>query len=175
MEIKISDRLNAILGYAREEAMRTGSYAIRADHLMLGILRDSDNAACLALKELGVDTGEFKRYIDSRIFEERSVPYGELGRIGVARSAESAVNMAAMEALKAGQTEVSPAHLLLALSRIEGQSCRDFLLESGITPEILGNHLRKKGLLLNNARTVTPSAEEITHLIRINANPEFFS
>ncbi len=33
MEIKISDELNTIIGYAREEALRTGSYGIGPDHL----------------------------------------------------------------------------------------------------------------------------------------------
>lgn len=33
MEIKISDELNSIIRYAREEAMRTGSYGIGPDHL----------------------------------------------------------------------------------------------------------------------------------------------
>ena len=36
MQIRISEELNTILLYARDEAMRTGSYAIGADHLMLG-------------------------------------------------------------------------------------------------------------------------------------------
>ena len=55
MQIRISEELNTILLYARDEAMRTGSYAIGADHLMLGILRHGENAACLLLQELGVD------------------------------------------------------------------------------------------------------------------------
>ena len=46
MEIKISDELNDIIRYARDEAMRTGSYGIGPDHLFLGILRHGENAAC---------------------------------------------------------------------------------------------------------------------------------
>ena len=45
MEMKISDELNLIVRYAREEAMRTGSYGIGTDHLVLGILRHADNNA----------------------------------------------------------------------------------------------------------------------------------
>lgn len=36
MEIRISDELNDIIRYARDEAMRTGSYGIGPDHLFLG-------------------------------------------------------------------------------------------------------------------------------------------
>ena len=49
MEIKISDELNTIIGYAREEALRTGSYGIGPDHLFLGIIRHADNDACRTL------------------------------------------------------------------------------------------------------------------------------
>ena len=45
MEIRISDELNDIIRYARDEAMRTGSYSIGPDHPFLGILRHGDNAA----------------------------------------------------------------------------------------------------------------------------------
>ena len=67
MEIKISDELNSIIRYAREEAMRTGSYGIGPDHLFLGMMRHSDNDACRLLAGLGVDIDEFKRFIDSHI------------------------------------------------------------------------------------------------------------
>ena len=43
--MKISKEFDAIVGFAREEAMRTGSYSIEADHLFLGILRHGGNAA----------------------------------------------------------------------------------------------------------------------------------
>ena len=39
MEIKISRELNIIINFARDEAMRTGSYGISPDHLLLGIIR----------------------------------------------------------------------------------------------------------------------------------------
>ena len=61
MEIKISDELNDIIRYARDEAMRTGSYGIGPDHLFLGILRHGENAACKVIVGLGVDTDGFKR------------------------------------------------------------------------------------------------------------------
>ena len=36
MKIKFSQELLTILGYARDEAMRTGCYGIGADHIVLG-------------------------------------------------------------------------------------------------------------------------------------------
>ena len=54
MQIQISDQLNGIIQYAREEAMRTGSYGIGPDHLFLGMMRQADNEACKVLVGLGV-------------------------------------------------------------------------------------------------------------------------
>ena len=49
MEIKVSDELNGIINYSRDEAMRTGSYGIGPDHLFLGIIRHEDNNAFRAM------------------------------------------------------------------------------------------------------------------------------
>ena len=81
MEIKISDELNSIIRYAREEAMRTGSYGIGPDHLFLGMMRQADNDACKVLSALGVDADAFKRFIDSHIFTNESIPYSEADKI----------------------------------------------------------------------------------------------
>lgn len=176
MEIKFSARLNDILGYAREEAMRTGCYAITADHLLLGILRDNDNDACRTLSDLGIDLAGLKHFIDSEIFREKIVPFGDSSRISVSRGAENAINMAALEALKSNQTEVSPAHLLLAASRIQGGAGQSYLEKSGLSPLKIGEYMKSKGMLLNQVHTVTPSPEDVTHLIRIsNINTEIFS
>ena len=65
MEISISDQLNSIINYSREEAMRTGSYGIAPDHLFLGILRHRENTAVDAMIGTGTDIQELKQFIDS--------------------------------------------------------------------------------------------------------------
>ena len=74
MDIKVSDELNGIIGYAREEALRTGSYGIGPDHLFLGIIRHAENPAAATLKGLDVDTDQLKKFIDSRIFTSEQIP-----------------------------------------------------------------------------------------------------
>ena len=75
MEIRISDQLNSIINYAREEAMRTGSYGIAPDHLLLAILRHRENSAADALLGVGTDLEELKQFIDSHIFTNEHIPY----------------------------------------------------------------------------------------------------
>ena len=145
MQIRISEELNTILLYARDEAMRTGSYAIGADHLMLGLLRHGENAACLLLKELGVDLAVFKRYVDSCLFRDRSVPYSAGDQIGVGRSAQTVINMAAFEALKVDSSEVQALHLLLALSRASDTAGAPWLSKHGAGTREMMERLEARG------------------------------
>jgi ATP-dependent Clp protease ATP-binding subunit ClpC len=164
MQIRISDELNTILLYARDEAMRTGSYAIGADHLMLGILRHGENAACLLLKELDVDLAVFKRYVDSCLFRERSVPYSAEDKMTVGRSAQNVINMAAFEALKVGSDEVRSLHLLVALSRAADTASAPWLAERGAGTREMTERLEKSGW--RRAATVqTPAEEEVRETI----------
>lgn len=145
MQIRISEELNTILLYARDEAMRTGSYAIGADHLMLGILRHGENAACLLLQELGVDLAAFKRFVDSCLFRERSVPYSAEDKMTVGRSAQNVINMAAFEALKVGSDQVRSLHLLLALSRASETAGAPWLAERGAGTKEMMERLEARG------------------------------
>lgn len=158
MQIRISEELNTILLYARDEAMRTGSYAIGADHLMLGILRHGENAACLLLQDLGVDLRAFKRFVDGCLFRERSVPYSAEDKMTVARSAQNVINMAAFEALKAGSAEVQALHLLLALSRSAGTATASRLSDDGAGTRALLDRLEARGW--RRSESVQAPAEE---------------
>ena len=68
MQLQVSEDLNLVIKYAREEAMRTGSYGIGPDHLFLGIIRQEENAAFRTLQSLGVEPADLKTFIDQRIF-----------------------------------------------------------------------------------------------------------
>ena len=50
MNRQLSEELNQILSYSKEEAMRLGSYTITPDHIVLGIIRHQDNEAFEIIK-----------------------------------------------------------------------------------------------------------------------------
>ena len=120
MEMHVSDELNRILNYAREEAMRTGAYEIGTDHLMLGLLRAGDNSACSALTALGIDLADFKLFVESQIFRRQSVPYSEETKLIFSREARNTLNMSLLEASSFGDFQARAQHLLLAISRSTG-------------------------------------------------------
>ena len=147
MEIKISDELNSIIRYAREEAMRTGSYGIGPDHLFLGMMRHSDNDACRLLAGLGVDIDEFKRFIDSHIFTNESIPYSEADKVSFSRYAQNVLSITVMEASKMNASEATSMHLMLALCRTTENYGQAYLRQHGVDYGRLLARLRDEGML----------------------------
>ena len=150
MDIRISDDLNGIIKYAREEAMRTGSYGIGADHLFLGIIRHADNNAYRTLVAQGIDTAEFKKYIDERIFTNESIPYSELENITFSRLAQNILSLTVMEATRMHATEAHSHHLLLALLRSVDSFGQRYLRSRGIDYGRSLAYMETAGMLDNN-------------------------
>ena len=147
MKISISDTLNAIMNFARDEAMRTGSYQIGPDHLYLGLIRHAENLAAMQLKFIGIDLADFKEYIDSRISQGRHIPYQESEDITLSRASTFTVNISVIETAKAGGHTVGPQHLLLALSKTRPSHGTEYLAEHGIGYSLLHDEFSKLGVL----------------------------
>lgn len=147
MKITISDKLNSILNFARDEAMRTGSYQISPDHMYLGIIRHSDNLAAMHLKFMGVELTELKEYIDSEISTGKHIPYSEIDNITLSRNSTNIINLAVLEAAKALGNGVGPQHLLLALLNAKTCFGTQYLLKLGINHDIISEEFSKLGVL----------------------------
>lgn len=136
--MKISKEFDAIIGFAREEAMRTGSYTIEADHLLLGILRHGDNDAVRAMRERGIDTSGCKSDIDSAIFHEHSIPYSNEDDIRLGREGGNAVSLAIADSMAEDASETSAIHLLKAILKQEQSIGSAYLRRKGMRAETLG-------------------------------------
>jgi ATP-dependent Clp protease ATP-binding subunit ClpC len=147
MEINISQELNDIIRFAREEAMRTGSYGINPDHLFLGMVRHADNDAVRVLNGLGVVSDDFKQFIDSHIFKNEPIPYSELDKISFTRYAQNVLSITVMEASKMGSQEARSIHLLLALCRTTENYGQAYLRSKGIDYGRLLSYMRDNDML----------------------------
>lgn len=132
MQIGLSPEASSVLSHARDEAMRTGSYGVGPDHILLGILRHSDNEVCHALEALGLDLAEMKEFIDSRIFSETPVPYGDLDRIQFTRSTRNMLSIAVLESLRENAKTVMCRHLFISILRSGESAGKTYFTESGL-------------------------------------------
>ena len=166
MEIQVSDEMNRILGYSREEAMRTGAYEIGTDHLLLGLLRHSDNLACKALTSLGVDLEDFKLYVESLIFKRESVPYYQESKLRFSREARGTLNMSVLETSSMGDTETRSQHLLLAICRSTAAACKTYLEAEGINRESVASFLRDMAAQAEIQKAPKPApVQRILHIV----------
>lgn len=168
MEIRISDELNDIIRYAKDEAMRTGSYGIGPDHLFLGVLRHGDNAAFRTVTGLGIDADNFKRFIDSHIFTNEPIPYAESDKISFTRYAQNVLSITVLEASKQGVTEANSLHLLLALCRTTENYGQAYLRQHGVDYGRLLSYMRDEGMLENDSS----QEEESQNDDQQGSNPE---
>lgn len=150
MEIRISGELNDIIRYAKDEAMRTGSYGIGPDHLFLGVLRHGDNAAFRTVTGLGIDADNFKRFIDSHIFTNEPIPFAESDKISFTRYAQNVLSITVLEASKQGVDEANSLHLLLALCRTTENYGQAYLRQHGVDYGRLLSYMRDEGMLEND-------------------------
>ena len=172
MEISISDELNSIINFSREEAMRTGSYGIAPDHLFLGILRHRENTAMDALRGVVIDTDEMKQFIDSRIFTNEHIPYSEAEHVSFSRGAQNVLSFTILEATRLHSAQASSQHLLLALCRAGNSYGSTYLRDLGVDYGRLYKYLDTNELLDKGTADEEHNAEEKeeeTPQIRIRA------
>ncbi len=153
MQIGLSEEINLIISYARDEAMRTGSYAIETDHLLLALLRHEDNDACKVLKSFGIDLDEFKRFVDGRMFHKQGIPYFDEDKINLSRGAQNTINLSVLEASLDNSPAADSRHLLLAICRSHGCASETYLREEGLDRQSLS------ALIKSGRTTPEPAAK----------------
>ena len=172
MEIRISGELNDIIRYAKDEAMRTGSYGIGPDHLFLGVLRHGDNAAFRTVTGLGIDADNFKRFIDSHIFTNEPIPYAESDKISFTRYAQNVLSITVLEASKQGVTEANSLHLLLALCRTTENYGQAYLRQHGVDYGRLLSYMRDEGMLGKDPEQEDDKSEDDQQETNPESKPE---
>ena len=172
MEIRISGELNDIIRYAKDEAMRTGSYGIGPDHLFLGVLRHGDNTAFRTVTGLGIDADNFKRFIDSHIFTNEPIPYAESDKISFTRYAQNVLSITVLEASKQGVTEANSLHLLLALCRTTENYGQAYLRQHGVDYGRLLSYMRDEGMLGKDPEQEDDKSEDDQQETNQESKPE---
>jgi len=124
--------LKTILSYAREEALRLGSWSVGPDHLMLGILRDAGSEAATLLKESGIDLTLVKENIEGLIVRSEVIPYDKINEILISERVKEIFAEAFSQMMPDGRTPGTIQVLLGVMATPECVS-GDILLDSGVS------------------------------------------
>ena len=127
---KFSARARRVLSLAQEEAQRFNHNYIGTEHILLGLVRETDGVAARVLSNLGVDLNKVRSAVEFIIGRGDRPAQGE---IGLTPRAKKVVELAVDEARRMSHTYIGTEHLLIGLLR-EGEGVAAGVLESlGVT------------------------------------------
>ena len=133
MNLQLSNELNDILTYAKEEAMRLGNYTISTDHLVLGILRHRENITVASLAKLGVNVAELKVHLENAVKAKEPVPIEKENMLSLSKASENALKIMFLEARSLHIIKPDSSHLFLAILRAQDGNAVQYLEGMGIT------------------------------------------
>ena len=123
---KFSERARRVLSLAQEEAQRFNHNYIGTEHILLGLVRETEGVAARVLANLGVDLNKVRSAVEFIIGRGEKPAQGE---IGLTPRAKKVVELAVDEARRMNHTYIGTEHLLIGLLR-EGEGVAAGVLES---------------------------------------------
>ena len=129
---KFSERARRALTFAQEEAQRFNHNYIGTEHILLGLVRESDGVAAKVLSNLGVDLSKVRAAVEFIIGRGGRTGPGE---IGLTPRAKKVIEFAVDEARHLGHSYVGTEHLLLGLLREEEGVAAGVLESLGVNLE----------------------------------------
>ncbi|MSQ05837.1 MAG: ATP-dependent Clp protease ATP-binding subunit [Dehalococcoidia bacterium] len=123
---KFSERARRVLSLAQEEAQRFNHNYIGTEHILLGLVRETEGVAARVLSSLGVDVTKVRSAVEFIIGRGEKPAQGE---IGLTPRAKKVVELAVDEARRMNHTYIGTEHLLIGLLR-EGEGVAAGVLES---------------------------------------------
>ena len=124
---KFSERARRVLSMAQEEAIRFNHNYIGTEHVLLGLVRESEGVSSRVLANLGVDHNKIRSAIEFIIGRGDRPVSGE--NIGLTPRAKKVIELAVDEARRMSHHYIGTEHLLIGLMR-EGEGVAAGVLES---------------------------------------------
>ena len=162
---KFSERARRVLSLAQEEAQRFNHNYIGTEHILLGLVRETEGVAARVLSSLSVDLSKVRSAVEFIIGRGEKPAQGE---IGLTPRAKKVVELAVDEARRMNHTYIGTEHLLIGLLR-EGEGVAAGVLESlGVTLDKVRSethrilsHTSGQGQQSSRANTKTPTLDNL--------------
>ncbi len=128
---RFSERARRVLSLAQEEAQRFNHSYIGTEHVLLGLVRESDGVAARVLGNLGVELTKVRAAVEFIIGKGDRPVSSE--NIGLTPRAKKVIELAVDEARRLNHHYIGTEHLLIGVMR-EGEGVAAGVLESlGVT------------------------------------------
>ncbi|MBN8690012.1 MAG: ATP-dependent Clp protease ATP-binding subunit [Armatimonadetes bacterium] len=140
---RFTERARKVVFYAQEEAQKFGEGYVSTEHLLLGLVRESDSVAARVLERLGVSLSRIRAEVEKQLPRGDARPSQEMT---LTPRAKRVIDLAYDEARNLNNNYIGTEHLLLGLIR-EGDG-------------LAGRVLAKLGVELERARREVGSLQD---------------
>lgn len=140
MRNNFTSRVQKVIRYSKEEAIRLGHDFIGTEHLFLGIIKEGEGIAIKILKNIGIDVEKLKQRL-----EEASGPAGgmmTLGNLPLSKRAEKVLKVTYLEAKNFKSDIIGTEHLLLSLLKEKEGLAAQVMMSFNIDYNIVYNDLK---------------------------------
>ena len=127
---RFTERARKVLVLAKEEARRFSHDYIGTEHILLGLVRESEGVACAVLQNLGVDLERLRIEIEKLVSAGSGTSV--LGDIPFTPRAKKALELAAEEARGLSHNYIGTEHILLGLLREKEGIASQVLFSTGV-------------------------------------------
>ena len=130
---RFNEHAQHVLSLAREEALSFNHQFIGTEHLLLGLLREQEGLAALALEKLGVALDPVRAAVEEKIGRGDQPVEEEIDYVPRARKV---LSLALDEAERQGSGFVRTEHILLGIVREGGGVAADILDTLGVLGKV---------------------------------------
>ncbi len=155
---KYNEKARRALFFARYEASKLGSRVIESEHILLGILREGEEAVSDIFERFEVKADDLRREIEGeRVFVERISSTAELP---LSEESKKILAYASHEAESMLHAAVGSEHLLIGILRVEGCLAARALVQAGIDLY----SLREEVMSIAREREASDQKKELPYL-----------
>jgi len=165
MNNKFSPKVKKIISHSRDAALNTGCDYIGTEHILLGMLKDTESIVVKVLDSLELDLDELKYKIKENIKPQKNSSESTLnvGSIPLNKHAEKVLKVSFLEAKLLRNSEINPEHIILSILKHEDNLASKILHRFEIDYDSFKSELEyvsQEDNLDNFGRDVTKLAEE---------------
>ncbi len=147
---RFTERARKVVFYAQEEAQKFGEGYVSTEHLLLGLVRESDSVASRVLEKLGVGLGRIRTEVEKQLPRGDARPSQDMT---LTPRAKRVIDLAYDEARNLNNNYIGTEHLLLGLIREGDGLAGRVLAKLGVDLE----RARKEVMALQDTDTQTKS------------------
>ena len=133
MNNQFSENLSRIIAFSKEEACRLQCKSIKSEHLLLGLLRDTDGHAINILNNMSVNLEKIKEEIENvfSVSNEENIQY--TSDVILDEDASKVLRFCILEARMLKSNYVDSEHLLLAILKEKNNNAATILSKNNVT------------------------------------------